>query len=486
MLSKKLLFNNVSTRQTILKNTFWLSASTGLNKLFSLVLLVYAARLLGAEGYGQFTFALAFASLLMIFSDLGLASIITREFARGEKKEELHAIFSLKILLAVGTFLLVALFSFFVAPNPQAQWITLVLALFLLVNGLLDTFDSFFHARQKMEYAAFFEVLQALLIFTFGLFVLLQFPSPATLSYAYLGAAVVTFVLALGFFHFRIFPMRLTWDVVVWEKFLRMSWPLAFMGLFGLLYSYIDSVMLGYLGMLEETGWYNAAQKIVMAGLVPMGLIASSLYPALSKFSKESKEKFQRAWGYELEIMLVLALPLVVGGFILAPQIIDALYPASFVPAILAFQILVFSAGLIFIFRPFYDAMIVSDQQSKAFWITMLGAVVNVALNAALIPRYSLYGAAVATVCTQALVLGAIVVFALKLTPLRFPLAKTVLVLVAAGFCSLVMWLLIRQLSLYNVHVFFLVPAGAGVYFALLFVIRRYVLVRYAKRFYEP
>ena len=72
---------------------------------------------------------------------------------------------------------------------------------------------------------------------------------------------------------------------------MKMSWPLALIGLFGVIYSSIDSVMLGYWNMFEETGWYNAAQKIVLTGLVPMGLIGASFYPALSKFSKESKEK---------------------------------------------------------------------------------------------------------------------------------------------------------------------------------------------------
>ena len=480
-----LLFSNVSAKQTIFKNTLWLTVSTGANKIFSLVLVIYAARILGAEGYGQFSFALAFASLLMIFSDLGLATIVTREFAREEKKDEWYAILSLKFVLALVTFLLIALLSFFIAPNRDVQLITLVLALFLLVNSILDTVQSFFHARQKMEYAAFFEVLQAFLIFGFGLFALLRFPSPLSLSYAYLLAALVASLFALLFFHLKIFPLSLKWDFSIWKRFLRMSWPLALMGLFGLLYSYIDSVMLGYLGMLKETGWYSAAQKIVMAGLIPMGLIASSLYPALSKFSKESKEKLQKAWSYELEIMVVLALPLVVGGFILAPQIIDALYPADFVPAILAFQILIFSAGLIFLYRPLYDAMIVSDQQGKVFWITMIGALANVVLNLMLIPKYSLYGAAFATVCTQALVLGAIIVFTVKLTPLRFPVAKTVLILLAAGFCSFVMWLLLRQLSLYHLSVFFLVPAGAAAYFAAFFMIRKYVLLPYAKQFYD-
>ncbi len=158
---KTFLFNNLSAKQTIFKNTFWLTISTVTNKLLSLALIIYAARILGAEGYGKFTFAIAFSSLLMIFSDFGLSAIVNREFARekeiprqgsGQAKEEFYSIISLKILLVFGTFLLILLASFFIVPAKDTQMIILILALFLLMNSLIGICYSFFHARQSMEY----------------------------------------------------------------------------------------------------------------------------------------------------------------------------------------------------------------------------------------------------------------------------------------------------------------------------------------------
>jgi len=400
------LFHNLNARQIIFKNTFWLSASAGINKLLALALIIYAARILGAEGYGQFTFALAFASLLMIFSDLGLSTIVTREFAREkENKNEFYSLISLKILLALATFIIITVISLFFVGSPEIRSLIVIVGLFLLMNSLTDIAYAFFHARQKMEYAAWLEVIQMVLMVSLGIFVLFRFPSPQNLGYAYFFSAVVSLTAAFLFFNLKIFAVKLKWNTAVWKKFLNMSWPLAFIGLFGVVYSYTDSVMLGYWNMFEETGWYNAAQKIALAGLIPMGLIGAAFYPALSKFSKESKEKLQKVWNFELEIMIALALPLVVGGMILAPKIIHSFYSIEFSPSILAFQILIGTAGLVFLYRPFYDAMIVLNHERKIFWITMSGAAVNVVLNLILIPKYSLYGAAIATVVTYTLVL---------------------------------------------------------------------------------
>jgi len=474
---KTLLFTNTSSKQTIVKNTFWLGLGTTLSKILSLVLIVYAARVLGAEEYGKFAFALAFIYLFVVFFDFGLSPIITREFAREkEKKEDFYSIISLKALLALGTLVLVLLGSFLTVPEKDIQSMIFILSLFLIANSFWGMFNSFFHARQKMEYEALFDTLQVLMIFGLGFFILFKHPSSENLSYAYFLSALVTLIFVSIFFHFKIFPLKINFNLSVWKKFLTMSWPLAFIGLFGVIYGYIDSVMLGYWKMFAEVGWYNAAQRIVMAGLIPMGFIGASFYPALSRFSKESKEKFQKAWDSELEIMILLAFPLMVGGMVLAPQIIHAFYSFEFTPSVLTLQILILTAGPIFLYRPFYDAMIVLNQQRKTFWVTVAGAVVNVALNLILIPKYSLYGAAAATVITNFLILAIIVYFTKKFTFIRFPILRIFFTFLAAGLSSAFMCFVLKQSFMYNTNIFLSVVLGAAAYFIVLFGIKKYVL----------
>lgn len=471
---KNILFNNNTVKQTLFKNTFWLSLSMSVNKLLGLILLIYAARILGATEYGKFNFALAFVSLFVIFHDFGLPTIITREFAREkEKKEDIYSILSLKILLGLGAFVLILLSSFFITPDPDIRKLILILVLFSLINGFITIFYAFFQARQKMEYQSWLEILQVLLIFSSGLYVLFKFPSVENLSYAYLFSALLALIFVLFFFHFKVFHLKVAWQKSVWRKFLIMSWPLALTGLFGLLYSYTDSVMLGYWGMLTETGWYNAAYKIVMATLIPMGLISGSFYPVLSKFFKESKEKLQKTWDYQLEIMIFLALPLMVGGIVLASKIIYFFYPSDFSPSVLAFQILILTAGLIFLNRPFNDVMIACNQQKKTFWITLFGALVNIILNLILIPKYSLYGAAVATVITYVLVLIMFLRYTMKFTPIRPFNLRFLSDFIVASFSAVLMYFIIIQPSIYNLNIFFSVIIGALAYLISLFILQK-------------
>jgi O-antigen/teichoic acid export membrane protein len=463
---RSILLDNKTIRQTIFKNTFWLGVGLGAERFLRLILLVYAAGILGATEYGKFTFALAFISLLVIFFNFGLPPIIIREFAREkEKQKEFYSIISLKILLSIVGLLIVFFGSFFITSDPAIQRIILILAIFSTAESFISIFGAFFHAHQRMEYQAWTEILKASLMTGIGLFLLLKFPSVNTLSYSYLVASFLALIFALLLFHFKFLPLNISWQKSVWKKFLIMSWPVALVGVFSALYVNIDSVMMGYWGQITETGWYNAAYRIIFITIIPGALISRSFSPVLSKFFKESKENLSRAWSRQMELMILAAIPLIIGGVVLAPRIILSFYSLSFFPSILAFQILIIAAGIIFLYRPFMDIMIVSNQQKKVFWISLFGAAVNIILNFILIPKYSLYGAAAATLVTYFFVLLVYLKYTANLILADFLLTKFLFTGLIAVAGSLLMYLVIRMPLVYNLNIFLSVILGGATYF---------------------
>ena len=447
---KTLFFDNKTVKQTIFKNTLWLAGAEGISRFLKLILLIYIARILGATEYGKFTFALAFVGLFVIFFDFGLSQITTREFSRErEREKEFSAILSLKILLSLGTLILILVSSFFITPDPIVQKIIWILSISILTSSFLIIFYAFFQARQKMEYQAWVKILEALTVTGAGFFILFYFPSIENLSYSYLFASLVTLIFILFFFHFKIYRLSLDWNKLIWQRYLAMSWSLALVAIFITIYTQIDSVMMGYLGQITQTGWYNAAYRIVWATLLPIGIISTSFFPVLSKYFKESKEKLREIWNYQMEIMVLPAIPLVVGGIVLAPKIIDFIYDPSFAPSVFAFQILIIMAGIIFLYYAFYQVLIVFDQQKKIFWAVLLGALVNVILNLILIPKFSLYGAAFATVITHLLIFFLLIRFTLKFTTINPFNSKIILSFIGAILCSIPMYFVIIQPQIY-------------------------------------
>ncbi len=85
---KALLFKNIGTKQTIAKNVLWLGLADGFSKILKITLAIFIAKAFGVAEYGKFAFALSFVSLFGIFSDLNIAKLITREFAKDNTKEK--------------------------------------------------------------------------------------------------------------------------------------------------------------------------------------------------------------------------------------------------------------------------------------------------------------------------------------------------------------------------------------------------------------
>jgi O-antigen/teichoic acid export membrane protein len=392
---------NTKDIKNIFRNTAWLGIGEIISRLFLLFLFIYAARVLGPQGFGVFNFALAVASVFVIFSNLGISDITTRELVKDrEKIKDYPGILLLRILLSIGAFIIIFIVSFFLTQDEYIRKIIWILGIYVLTHNFLIVVYSFFRARREMKYEALIRILEAFLAAAIGFLILIQGPSAINLSYAFLAATLIMAVFFIIFFSIIIKPVWNSWDFNLWKNFLKISWPIGIAYAFGMIYIRIDSVMMGFLGQIAEVGWYSAAYKIAGALIVPSSLIGASFFPVLTKSFKESKEKFQETLRFYIKLMIILAIAVAIIGLVFSSYIIKIFYGQMFSPAVLALQILVIMSALNYIYGPFYLILIASNKQKKVFQISFIGALINIILNIFLIPYYSLYGAAIATLIT--------------------------------------------------------------------------------------
>ena len=382
----------------IFKNMGWLAIAEAVSSFLKVFLLIYVARVLGPTNFGQFSFALAFGGFFSVIYDFGLSLLVIKEFSHEEQKnEQVASFFISKILASILAFVFIIIGSIFITAQEQTRIIIAILGLYLIFSNFSDFIYAFFRARQKMKYEAIFKVVQTLTITALAFFVLNIAPSPLNLSYIYLASSFLIFLSVFIFYNFYFKPNIVVNYSLVKNIFYN-SIPLGASIIFISIYNSMDSVVMGYLGQIEQTGWYNAAYKIIAAAILPGTIIAQSFYPALSNACKQSMDNFKKILYLQLSITTMLALPLMAGGMMLAPYIIDFFYDPMFAPATNAFKILLLMAGLIYVFNPFTYALIALGKQKSVFVSTLWGGIANLILNILLIPKYSLNGAAVATV----------------------------------------------------------------------------------------
>ena len=208
-----LFFENIGIKQTIFKNTFWLVFAEIISRILGLVLIIFVARILGAVEYGKFAFAFSFVSVIVVFSDLGVIDIVTREFSRNKEKEkEFSAILALDIILSAGALILMLLGSFFITSDLVIRKTIWILSFFILITSFFSIFYAFLRSRQKMEYEAGIKIVQNIIMVGAAFFVIFYFPSAINLSYGYLFSNLAALFFLLLFFHFSFFSLKLSWN----------------------------------------------------------------------------------------------------------------------------------------------------------------------------------------------------------------------------------------------------------------------------------
>lgn len=401
---KELLFQNKSTRQTIIKNTFWLSVSQIGSRLIRASIIIYAARILGAAEYGIFSYALGFAGFFTIFADLGVSPLMTREIAGHPEKQAVYftnAFWIKNLLLAITAILII-----FVAPKfsniKEAAALIPFIALLVVFDNFRDFVFAYFRGIEKMEREAFLIIIMNTTIAVTGFIILSFYQTAGALLFSYIASVGILSLVALYFVKDFIKWIFKNFDKKIALQFLHDCWPFALTGLFGIFMLNIDIVMLGWWRSAEEIGYYSASQRIVQIFYTLPAILASAAFPAMTRFIKQDELDRSRNLNEKLIVILYLiAIPLTIGGIILSSPLIKFVFEEAYLPATASFQILIASLLIQFPSAVLGNLIMAHNQQKKLVNYVIAGSLSNVIFNILLIPKYGISGAAIATLISQ-------------------------------------------------------------------------------------
>lgn len=397
---------NRTPRQTIAKNTAWLFIGQVGSRLLRATIVIYAARVLGASSWGAFSYALGIATLLTVFSDIGVNALLTKEGARNPEMRDSYLGTALGIKLAllgvIGA--LVVIFFPYLTNIKEAAAIMPILLFVFAFDTLRDLGSAFSRALEKMEIEATIQIFTNAVIVALGFLFLILVPGGRSLAFAYAlgsGAGLIAIVIALRKHVGRI-THYFTPNLIL--PILKTAWPFGLMGMLGAIMLNTDIIMLGWLRSPEEVGYYSAAQKIIQLLYIIPTFFASSIFPFLSRLVRENKELATQVLERSIAGILAVALPVALMGILLANFIVLTLYGGAYLPAVAPFQILVFTILLTYPAMLIGNAIFAYDRQKDFVPLVILAVVLNVAGNALLIPRFGIKGAAVATLITQIII----------------------------------------------------------------------------------
>ncbi len=402
---RKMLLENSSLRQTIFKNTFWLTVSNLTGRLIRAGLLIYVARILGAAGYGVFSYVVGLASFFSLFSDIGVNGMLTREGAKNPQAfpELLGTSLALKTILVSLSVALLLVAVPFINHVPEALPLIPLAALLVVFDGFRDLTFSITRASERMEQEALINITTNLSITALGIILLLLHPTPLTLMAGYTAGSGAGTLAAFWMLrrHFRNF-----WEHIRPRRMLpilKEGFPFAMLGLMGTVMLNTDMVMLGWFMNAEALGLYSAAQRpIQILYLIPM-ILSTALFPVMARFAAEDRDKFRRLLERGITFSLLIAIPIFAGGLAMGRSFILLLFGRGFEGATLSFMILLATILLNFPGTLVGNAIFAYNKQKSFLAFLAIGAVGNVIFNILLIPRWGIAGSSLSTIISQGL-----------------------------------------------------------------------------------
>ncbi|MBI2623066.1 MAG: flippase [Candidatus Liptonbacteria bacterium] len=400
------LFNNTTTRQTVIKNVVWLGISNFGGRFIRAIIIVYGARILGAEGWGVFSYGVTLAAILTPFTDVGLSQFLIRETAKNDDPAHRARVFSTTLSLKLVLLLLGVLIILVAAPwfttIEEAKVILPIIAFLLAFDTLREFGAAITRALERMEWEAglFLATNVAIVLAGFG-FLLLS-PTAESFTWGYtvgtgIGAAL-TFVVLRGYIPRNLiasFSKRLV------RPILSAAWPLSIASLLGILMINTDILIIGWLRSAEEVGFYSAAYRVVQLLYLLPGILASSAFPTFSRLADNHRAQMRSTLERTLAVVFIMALPLAAGGLLLAPQIIELLFGSEFLPGTAPFQILMLTLLADFPVVVLAHAAFAYNRPKLLTAYAAIGGVLNVALDFLLIPSFGITGCAWATLIAQ-------------------------------------------------------------------------------------
>lgn len=170
-----------------------------------------------------------------------------------------------------------------------------------------------------------------------------------------------------------------------------------------MIYTNLDTVMLGLMKSNVDVGYYNAAVKIkgILVGIVTS--LGTVMLPRLSYYVERGEmEEFQRLTKKAMNFVILLATPMMIYFILFAGEGIFFLSGSAYEGAIVPMQIIMPTLLLIGMTNVMgIQIMIPLGLEKQVLYSEIAGALVDLIVNALLIPQYAAAGAAVGTLIAE-------------------------------------------------------------------------------------
>lgn len=383
----------------------WLLGGKIVNMILSFFVSLATARYLGPDNFGSINYVAAYVSFFSSITSLGLSVIVIKEISMG-KEDDNEVIWTgilMRFLTAVfSTIAVIALVSITDKSDPLMVKIAILESIAILASAF-DTFMYWFQGKLLGKYTSIASVVAYIGMSLYRIYLLANNADILWFAFATsVDTLLLSLILMLCYVRENGFHPKVS--VRLGKSLMKQSYHYMISGLIAILYSKIDQIMLKQMLDTYSVGLYTAALTIAgLWGMIPSAFI-QSVSPILYKNAEESRGMFYKRLRQSYAGIWLLNICWSLGVSIFSYWVIYLLYGKAYLGARGALVIVVWYTGITSIGSLTQVYLATENKNKYVNYFALAGLVTDVILNALLIPRMGILGAAIATLVTYTVI----------------------------------------------------------------------------------
>ena len=435
-----------STR--VVKNAGINLLNNGIRFISRTALSIVTARVLGPKNLGVLSLVGSFASLGSLFVNLGIAFGVTKYVAELEGKKDRENIgafinFALMMKTSAACLVVFALVvlsghiaGFFNIPAEQNLFILAFLS--LIPGGISGIFSSALAGVQQYHYSLKIHLVSDPISFAASVIVLLQGYGVSGLLLVGLVMSILRMMANVAAARFEgLLNKKFKIPAELRKRAIRFNMGVTtMMVLDEVVWKRSEVYFLGKFRPIQEAGFYSLAYSFTtMTVTFVSSAISSVLVPIQSQaFGEKNTDRMKKIYHKSVKYLAVASFPIAAGGIALAEPLIKIVYGSQYLPVVgIACLLFISSAGAR-VGSGFASLMYSAELVAVKVRFGIGYAILNILLDFLLIPKYGIWGAAIANSGTQllGLLIGPFVIY--HFFKFEFPAMAVSRVILAAGF----------------------------------------------------
>lgn len=376
--------------------------------VFPLITFPYVSRILLPDGVGKVSFATSVINYFLMFSQLGIPTYGIRACAkvrddRDQLTRTAHELLMINIIMSCISYIALFLAIYFIPRLRDEKMLYVVISFTIILTAI--GMEWLYKALEQYTYITIRSVVFKFIALV-AMFLLVHSKS----DYVIYGAITIFASSASNILNFvnvhRYIDLKPVGKYNL-KKHLRPIGVFLAMACATTIYTNLDNVMLGFMKTDDIVGYYNAAVKIKSVLVSIVTSLGAVLLPRASYYIENGRlEEFRRVTKKALSFVFLVATPMMVYFIFFAEEGIYFLsgeaYMGSIVPMQIIMPTLLF-IGLTNIMG--IQILVPLGKEKVVLYSEIAGGVIDIILNAILIPRYAAAGAAIGTLVAEFVVL---------------------------------------------------------------------------------